>query len=271
VKRPSDRPVGRLLNGALLGPEQVSYRPTGGQSTPSKVTGARLRPQATPTPGPGVLAMLRAAQLSACAALVAASLACAQQKAPLRFATVSELPEEPRRAPGVAVDPAPRLPPPARDGAAEQSLVVLQTPADIGQAAQAVKRFFRVVLEEAPTELDSLLTPAAWVRSASSGSVERARSHWRARIARLDYGVLQGQLVYRESEFETYRAADLQQLSHRRRPALAATGDEVVIRVPISATRAGRVRLFGDEIWFRLRPHPDGYQIVEMAEDFRLP
>jgi hypothetical protein len=209
--------------------------------------------------------------LSAWVHLLLGLVACTSGEHPLRFPSVSEQPGEPRRAPGVAVDPTPRLPEPTRTADSEQGLVVLRAPADIGQAQAVVKRFFRAVLHEAPDELEPLLGQSAWVRSAASGSVERAGSHWRARIARLDYGSLEGQLVYRESEMETYRPADLEQLGRGRRVAAAADGDDVVVKVPICAPHGGRVRLFGDEITFVLRLYPDGYKIIEMAEDFRLP
>jgi hypothetical protein len=211
------------------------------------------------------------AQLSAWVPILLGLLACASEERPLRFPTVSQQPDEPRRAPGVAVDPTPRLPEPTRTGDSEQGLVVLRAPADVGQAQAVVKRFFRAVLQEAPEELEPLLVQTAWARSAASSSVERAGSHWKTRIARLDYGSLQGQLVYHESKVETYRAADLEQLRRGRRVAVSPDGDDIVVKVPICAPRVGRTRLFGDEIWFVLRLYPDGYKIVEMTEDFRLP
>jgi len=45
----------------------------------------------------------------------------------------------------------------------------------------------------------------------------------------------------------------------------------VVVRVPISMARAGRVQLFGNEIWFLLRPEDGVYRIAELVEDFQLP
>ena len=189
----------------------------------------------------------------------------------MRFATATELEDEPRHPPGVAVDPAPRLPRAAPEASSEQGLVVLSTPPDVGQGREVVQRFFRAALEEAPDQLQALMSQDAYASSSAGGSRQRAMAFWRNRLRRLDYGALSGQLVYRDSEIETYRAEDIPELRLARRPPLSARGSELVVRVPIAAPRLGRVRLFGDEIWFLLRPQLDGYTIVEMIEDFRLP
>ena len=52
-------------------------------------------------------------------------------------------------------------------------------------------------------------------------------------------------------------------------PELAA--DEIAVRVPIRVSWAGRARLFGDELLFRLQPAGTRYEIAEITEDFRLP
>lgn len=52
---------------------------------------------------------------------------------------------------------------------------------------------------------------------------------------------------------------------------MVAQGDDVVVRVPITAPKYGKTRLFGDEIVFVLRPRGNRYAIVDMAEEFTLP
>ena len=54
-------------------------------------------------------------------------------------------------------------------------------------------------------------------------------------------------------------------------PPLVAT--EVVVVARPGLSWAGKTRLFGDELAFRLRPKADEprYEIAEIVEDFRLP
>jgi len=215
--------------------------------------------------------MARIPLIASLAWLLVAELGCASTEPPLAFPTTTAPDDEPRRAPGVAVDPAPRLPPPADAADSSRGLVVLSTPGDVAQAHQVVERFFRAVVSEAPEQLDALVSPTAWVVSTSQGWRERATQFWQSRLTQLEYGALTGQVVYRDAEVVTYRARDLPDLPASRRPPLRARGDDVVIRVPITQPRIGRTRLFGDEIWFLLRSDAGGYHIEEMAEDFRLP
>ncbi len=215
--------------------------------------------------------MARISLIASLAWLSVAELGCAGAETPLAFPTTTAPADELRRAPGVAVDPVPRLPPPADAADSSRGLVVLSTPGDVAQARQVVERFFRAVVTEAPEQLAELVSPSAWVVSTSQGWRERATQFWQGRLAQLDYAILAGQIVYRDAEVVTYRARDLPDLPANRRPPLRARGDDVVIRVPILQPRTGRTRLFGDEIWFLLRSDASGYHIEEMAEDFRMP
>jgi len=182
---------------------------------------------------------------------------------------VTRFPDEPRRAPGVAVDPSPELPGRSTRGLTEQGLVSLGAPVDPLAARQVVREFFRAATAEAASDLDALFAQQAWVDSA--GMRQPARAFWRSRLTQLDYGTLAGQLVYRESDVESYRAEDQPELLAARRLALQIQPDEVVIRVPIAVSWTGRPRLFGDEVVFRVRPNGGRYEIHEIIEDFRLP
>jgi hypothetical protein len=62
--------------------------------------------------------------------------------------------DEPRRAPAVAVDPAPSLPAPASSADSTQSMIVLTTPIASDAARDLVRAFFRAVLNEAAEQLD---------------------------------------------------------------------------------------------------------------------
>ena len=194
---------------------------------------------------------------------------CASRAAPLDFPTVSEAPDEPRHPPGVAVDPAPRLPEPRGEADTSGGIVVLRTPADTERARDVVRAFFRAVLEESLDDLQPLLDDGATTRSSMSRDV--ATSMWAQRFERLDYPAMAGQQLYRDGEIETYRGDELDALPPGRRPAVGAAPDDVVVRVKVSSPRLSRTRLFGDEILFLLRSTGTGYRIRELVEEFQLP
>jgi len=197
--------------------------------------------------------------------------ACIGQPRPLSIETTAELPDEPRRAPGVAVDPAPELPAPSWSASAEQGLVVLKAPVPTEAAREVVREFFRAALDEAPERLEQLFADQAFAQSGAQASRQSLRTFWRARLTRLDYGSLAGQLVYREGEIEIYRAEDAARLSGVRALPFSVAGEDILVRVPISLPKVGRSKLFGDEVLFLLRPHADRYKIKEVVEDFQLP
>lgn len=178
-------------------------------------------------------------------------------------------PSAPRRAPGVVEPRLESLPDPARSGDAQGELLLLRAPAATELARQVVRNFLRAAVNEAPERMDLLLAPQAFIDSA--GGRQPARSFWHARMSQLDYTELKGQLLFRESDLEIFRSEDLRRLPAARRIALELGADEVAVRVPIRASWAGRTRLFGDELVFRLQPTGARFEIAEISEDFRLP
>ncbi len=204
------------------------------------------------------------------AALAALILSGCGATRPIKFATSGQESDAPRRAPGVAFDPAPRIPPAESAANPSQGLVVLRTPANPAAARDTVRDFFRAVVDEAPDKLDELVDSQAYVQTGSGQGRQRALSYWRRRLSRLDYGALAGRLVYHPSEVETYRAVDVARLRSTRHFPVSLGNDDILIRVPIAVPRVGNTRLFGDEILFVLHPHAQGYTISEMVEDFQL-
>jgi len=175
----------------------------------------------------------------------------------------------PRRAPGVAELRSETFPEPTRVGDTRDRWLVLRAPAASGLAREAVRDFLRATVNEAVERLEPLLAPQAFVET-SSGR-QSARAFWQSRFTVLDYTELRGQLLFREADLETFRAEDLAHLPIARRPSIELAADEVAIRVPIRVSWAGRTRLFGDELLFRLQPAGAHYEIAEISEDFRLP
>jgi hypothetical protein len=214
--------------------------------------------------------MIRSSKRSSLALLLAASTGCAGGGA-AGFDTVNALPEEPRRAPGVAVDPNLEPPPAAADATTSEGLVVLKEPADPEAARDIVREFFRAVASASFEKLEPLIGEESWLQAGAMMGRQRARDFWRQRMSRLDYAALGGSPIYRDSEMETYRAADLGRMRPPRTLNVGVQGQDVIVRVPIVSPRAGKTRLFGDEILFVLRPDQGRYSIIEMSEDFQLP
>lgn len=204
---------------------------------------------------------------SALAALALCS-SCARVQAPAASVAGSER-SAPRRAPGVAEQRAEVLPEPASNGSSRDQWLVLRAPAAGGLAREAVRDFLRAAVNEAPERMDPLLAPQAIVDNGSAK--QPARAFWQSRFTVLDYTELRGQLLFRETDLETFHAEDLARLPAGRRLAIELAADEIAVRVPIRVSWAGRARLFGDELLFRLRPTGARYEIAEIDEDFRLP
>jgi hypothetical protein len=185
------------------------------------------------------------------------------------FDTVSSLPEAPRKPPGVAVDPAPSLPTTAVSAKTLEGLVVLSAPPDPRAARTVVREFFAAVVQEAPEKLDEIVSAEAWVDSGSQR--QPVRAFWRARFSQLDYAALADEVLFRESELETYRPQDLGRLTGTRPTFVDAEGTDLVVHARVRASWTGRTRLLGDELFFLLRPLGERYVIAEIVEDFRLP
>ena len=211
---------------------------------------------------------LRSNLCSVAFSLCGVALGCAARTP--EFATSSGFdPDAKRQAPGVSEPRGEALPEPNRTGDAQAGLLLLRAPAAPELARQVVRSFLRAAVDETPDRLELLLAPQAFIDTA--GGRQPARSFWRARLAQLDYTELKGQLLFRDSDLETFRAEDLTRLPTGRRIPLELDGDEVAVRVPIRVSWVGRTRLFGDELVFKLQPAGSRFEIAEISEDFRLP
>ena len=190
-------------------------------------------------------------------------------KAP-QFASSSAFSQkDERRAPGVTPTRTEQLPEPTRRGNSREQLLLLRTPPSSELARDTVRDFLRAAVSEAPERMEPLLTRDAFVDTGAGR--QPARSFWRTRMAQLDYTELKGQLLFRDTDLQTFRAEDVARLPAGRRISLELAEDELAVRVPIRISWAGRTRLFGDELLFRLQPAGTRFEIAEIAEDFRLP
>ena len=197
-----------------------------------------------------------------------AGVACVSCAATLATSSPAPAKAE-RRAPGVAETRNAELPEPVRTGDSSARLLLLRAPAAAELARSAVRDFMRATVSEAPERLDAVLSAQAVVDTGAGR--QPARSYWRSRFSQLDYTELKGQLLFRDSDLQTFRAEDLTRLPSNRRIPLDLSDDEIAVRVPIRVSWTGRTRLFGDELLFRLQPAGSTFEIVEINEDFRLP
>ncbi len=174
-----------------------------------------------------------------------------------------------RHAPGVTEARSVVLPSPVRVGSSREQLLLLRAPPATEQARETVREFLRAAVNEASDRLELLLADQAYVDTASGR--QPARTFWQIRFSQLDYTELRGQLLFRDADLQTFRAEDLARLPANRRMPLELGDDEVAVRVPLRISYAGRTRLFGDELLFRLQPNGPRFEIAEISEDFRLP
>jgi hypothetical protein len=194
---------------------------------------------------------------------VGLALACASSRP--AFDSVSTLPDEPRYPAGVEVERPTTLPGAASRGHTDSSVLVLEAPMDPEQARATVTAFFRAMVEESTSALDSVLAPQAMVQAGSRR--EAARSYYVGRFMRLDYRAVRGEALFHDADVELWEPADSGQV--RASPApLEPAEHEVVVRVRVTASWVGRPRLFGDELVFRLAPRGAGFVIRELVEDF---
>lgn len=199
------------------------------------------------------------------------AVGCTLHRAP-GFETAHEPPDAPRRPDGVAVDLKGALPAAQVVGATADGLVPLKEPIDVSQAMTAVRTFFRAVSDEDIDGMRSVLASGAQLLPIGTGNGMPVDRHWERRFRKLDYAMLGGAPLYRESMVETYRYEDLDQHLAGRpfRPANMAP-DDVLIRVPIVRTRIGIDRVFGNEILFVLRRAGRRFEIHTVYEDFSVP
>jgi hypothetical protein len=185
--------------------------------------------------------------------------------------TTTELPVEPSRAPGVAIEPRAELPEAVPSAPTSQSLAVLVAPADMDAARQVVRRFMEAVALEDADGVADLLEPQAQVRVDARGTRWQAVAFWQLRFKRLDYTQLKGRVIYRESAMETYAAPDAEHPNRSRQAPLVIVPPQVAVRVPVLTRAVNGQALFGDEIDFVLVPVGSGFRIASMAESFQSP
>lgn len=205
--------------------------------------------------------------------LVAAGLGCSSAS-PALFPTGEDGPRSPRRPDGVVIDPE-SAPPPARDRAvADDGMVTLRSPLGPEVALETVRELFRRIVARNMDNLSELFTQSAQPINSIQGGYgvpDKAWDWWSQRSKRLDYTKLSGEVLFRDSEIEIFRAADA--IGAPPHPAIrtdALDDGDVILRVTMLAGTSGTDRFFGDTILFWLRRDGDTYKIYRQLEDFQL-
>jgi hypothetical protein len=95
---------------------------------------------------------------------------------------------------------------------------------------------------------------------------------WRARLAQLDYTSLSGRIVAAPQTLRTYTYGSSNRAKRDGVPVPESVSEVVVVARP-GLSWAGKTRLFGEALAFRLRPKQgeQRFEIAEIVEDFRLP
>lgn len=193
---------------------------------------------------------------SVSAALLTLATACASTP---RFATLARPPAEPRRAPGVALDL--RF---AAPTATEPRALVLTPPVDAREARRTVELFLDAVVREDVTAVTRLLAPGAVQQLGTNGETRSAADYWQRRLARLDYGAVRGEALYRPEHVRVVRA------NGEGAPGPKLEPRELAITLPLVTTHAGKVRLFGPELTFVVSETEGGPTLSRIIEDFQV-
>ena len=204
------------------------------------------------------------------AILLLVTAACGNVNPNVR-ARPTRAPEHRVRAPAVVLEPLARLPQPTTAGATGPGLAVLREPRNREAVREAVRRFFRAVVEEDWQALQNLIDPDAQVTVDARGTRWQALTFWRLRLRKLDYTKLSGHVVFQDSAIETYSSEDLSALDNSRTFPFVIEPQEVLVQVPIETRSVDGVKLLGEEISFLFAPVDPGYSIVQMIEPFDLP
>lgn len=215
--------------------------------------------------------MIRSSKSSDSILLAALVLASCASSRPLEFKTATPGEPPPRRPPGVAQDPAPVFPEAQNRADTSEQLVVLNAPRGHDADRQLIHQFFDAVAKSDVNALEGLFSSEARVKTGSGNNYVAAAQFWKNRLQRLDYGALEGRSVFRDHALEFYHAEDLEALGNERRIPLDVGDGQVAVRVALNTQLRQGKRLFGDEMVFLLSPTAQGYEIVEIFEDFQIP
>jgi len=178
----------------------------------------------------------------------------------------------PRKPDGVAVDLEGAIPPPTPTASTGLAVAALQEPAAPDAAVAVVRAFFDAVRHGDMPALRQTLSADATFAPTSAAAGQPAEAQWDRRMRKIDYRTLGGSPLFLENNIEMYRYDDLDDLVGDRpaRPGLMTVHD-MLVRVPITTTRIGVDRVFGDEIIFVVRRVDGTYRIQGVFEDFQVP
>jgi hypothetical protein len=183
--------------------------------------------------------------------------------------------EPARRQPdGIALDPLPAAVAPARRGdSGSPFALVLASPQPADAPLVLLRQLLDALVREDQAALTQAFSPrAVWINPAQAGQAGDALGHYRERLRRLDYGRLDGLLLFQEADVELYTFDDLEFPLPGRpaRPVEMLQGD-VYLRFHVLVPRLGVERFFADDMALIVRPEGGRLRVSFTFEDFPLP
>ena len=179
---------------------------------------------------------------------------------------------------GIALDPAPRWPPPQSRSSGRATLIALAPTFGADDARRAVESFFDALATRNRDALTQAITDDALALFVSGGNVEHLDAHWGRRLTLFDYAARSGDDLWDTARFEVYRLDEARNAGVATVAAMGAIPQEaqrfestdLVVRiVPRPHGDALRPR-FGRELWMVVVSPPEGPRIRLTREDFVL-
>jgi hypothetical protein len=129
-----------------------------------------------------------------------------------------------------------------------------------------VSAFLDAVVNEDVGAVTKLFAPGAQQQLGDSGETRAAADYWQRRLARLDYGALRGEALFRPSEARLIRPEQASATT----AALRLAPRQVALQVPFVTTHVGPARVFGPELTFVLQEDGDALTLARIVEDFQF-
>lgn len=193
-------------------------------------------------------------------ALLLTELGCSSAT---HYPTSTRPPDEPRRPPGISLNPT-FAAPSASDAGPGFRVAVL--PVDSERAKRTVEAFFDAVVSEDGATLLRFFAPGAQQQLGPNGEVRGAADYWQRRLARLDYGPLREKALFRPSDMRLLRPEQAARLP----VPLRLEPRQVAVIVPLLTTHVGSARVFGSELTFVLQENGEALTLARIIEDFQF-
>jgi hypothetical protein len=146
-------------------------------------------------------------------------------------------------------------------------VAVFSTALDTARVTRLVQQFFDAIIEEDIARLQTFLTTDA-VSIEPRGRHRALRTTWAMRFEQFEYRKVTAAWALWQADLSI--ADDIASPIPPEMHALPIRPDECVVHVTLEPIEVDGRRLFGDSIWFSLRPEGEGFLISCSYEDFAI-